>query len=62
VYNLPYVSWAPTASNGRLSELYIGPISNIVVGKQFYNFQRRLSDGAPDMPRVLAVRGIRWSF
>jgi hypothetical protein len=27
-----YVAWAPTPSNGRLGEVYIGPNSIIVVG------------------------------
>ena len=59
-----YVAWAPTPPNGRLGEVYIGPNSNIVVGKQFCSFQRRtgLSGGAPDMPRVLAVKSSRLSF
>jgi hypothetical protein len=59
-----YVSWAPTPLNGRLGEVYIGPNSNIAVEKQFCSFLRRtgMSGGAPDMPRVLAIKGSRWSF
>jgi hypothetical protein len=58
------VAWAPTPPNGLLGEVYIGPNSNIVVGKQFCSFLRRtgLSGGALDMPRVLAFKGSRWSF
>jgi hypothetical protein len=29
-----YVAWAPTHSNGRLGEVYIGPNSKIVVGEK----------------------------
>jgi hypothetical protein len=29
-----YVAWAPTPSNGRLGEVYIGPNSKIAVGKK----------------------------
>jgi hypothetical protein len=29
-----YVAWAPTPSNGRLGEVYIGPNLNIVVGEK----------------------------
>ena len=36
-----YVAWAPTPPNGRLGEVYIGPNSNIAVGKQFCSFLRR---------------------
>ncbi len=36
-----YVAWAPTPSNGQLGEVYIGPNSNIAVGKQFCSFLRR---------------------
>jgi hypothetical protein len=59
-----YVSWAPTPPNGRLGEVYIRPNSNIAIGKQFFSFLWRTgpSGGAPDMPRVLAVKGSRWSF
>jgi hypothetical protein len=47
-----------------VGEVYIGPNSNIAVGKQFCSFLRRtgLSGGAPDMSRVLVVKGSRWSF
>jgi hypothetical protein len=29
-----YVAWAPTPSNGRLGEVYIGPNSKIAVGEK----------------------------
>jgi hypothetical protein len=29
-----YVAWAPTSSNGRLGEVYIGPYSKIAVGEK----------------------------
>jgi hypothetical protein len=53
-----YVAWAPTPPNVWLGKVYIGPNSNIAVGKQFCSFLRRigLSGCAPDMPRVLAVK------
>jgi hypothetical protein len=59
-----YVAWAPTSLNGQLGEVYIGPNSNIAVGKQFCSFLWRtgLSGGAPNIPHVLAVKGIHWNF
>ena len=42
-----YVAWAPTHSNGRLGEVYIGPNSNIAVGEKLL-----LLYGAPDSPVV----------
>jgi hypothetical protein len=29
-----YVAWAPTPSNGRLGEVYIGPNSKVAVGEK----------------------------
>jgi hypothetical protein len=60
-----YVAWAPTPPNGRFDEVFIGPNSNIAVGKQFCGAPDRctgLSGGAPDMPRVLAIKSSRCSF
>ena len=37
-----YVAWAPTAPNGRLGEVYIGPNSNIAVGQKAAAFCRRV--------------------
>jgi hypothetical protein len=35
VHYMPwYVAWAPTPSNGRLGEVYIGPNSKIAVGEK----------------------------
>jgi hypothetical protein len=58
------VAWTPTPTNDRLGEIYIDPNLNIAVGKQFCIFlwRTRLSGGALDMPHVLDVKGIRWSF
>jgi hypothetical protein len=33
-----YVAWAPTPSNGRLGEVYIGPNSKIAVGEKLQFF------------------------
>jgi hypothetical protein len=33
-----YVVWAPTPSNGRLGEVYIGPNSKIAVGEKLQFF------------------------
>ena len=41
-----YVAWAPTPSNARLGEVYIGPNSIIVVGEKL------LLCGTPDSPVV----------
>jgi hypothetical protein len=44
VYNLYlYVSWAPTPSNGRLGEVYIGPNSKLAIGEKLL-----LLYGTPD--------------
>jgi hypothetical protein len=56
------VAWAPTPPNGHLGKVYIGPNSNIAVGKQFCSFCGApdrcsgLFGAVTDMPHVLAVR------
>jgi hypothetical protein len=48
-----YVAWAPTPSNGRLGEVYIGPNSKIAVGEKLqFSAAHGQSDGAPDSPVV----------
>ena len=55
-----YVAWAPTPSNGRLGEVYIGPNSKIAVGEklQFSAAHRTVRwctglSGAPDDRKLL---------
>jgi hypothetical protein len=48
IINLPwYVAWAPTPSNDRLGEVYIGPNSKLSVREKLM-----LLYGTPDSPVV----------
>jgi hypothetical protein len=58
-----YVAWAPTPSNGRLGEVYIGPYSKIAVGEklQFSTAHRTAHCSMSGAPSRCSVRaGDRW--
>jgi hypothetical protein len=58
-----YVAWAPTPSNGRLGEVYIGPNSIIVVREklQFSTAHRIVHCSLSGAPSRCSVRaGDRW--
>jgi hypothetical protein len=58
-----YVAWAPTPSNGRLGEVYIGPNSKIAFGEklQFSAAHRTTHCSMSGMPSRCPVRaGDRW--
>jgi hypothetical protein len=58
-----YVAWAPTPSNGRLGEVYIGPNSKIAVGEklQFFAAHRTTHCSVSGAPSRCPIRaGDRW--
>jgi hypothetical protein len=52
-YESWYVSWAPTHSNGRLGQVFIGPNSKLAVGEKLQSSAaHRTVRCAPDSPVV----------